>query len=350
MIMKKALITAGLIFALNPLMSYALAPVEDYSEPANEIQDGGVSLSRTIERESRQGTLTERLQRLESKVEHLTESNVTSRIEELQQTIQELRGELEKQSHDLEQLNNNQKNFYKDLNNRIAKTKEAPQAMQTEDEVPPEAAPVKSKVATEDDAISLSTPTKSRAKTVAEVAPVSPPVKVKAKSVASSVVEARNAIPLTKPASNPVLPATQAKAAPVETAAVSGDAETALYQQGFALLKTKQYDRALGQFREYTKQYPRGRYAVNAHFWTGEINYLQGKHAIAKKSFETVVNNYPKDSKIPDAMLKLAIIATDTGHKQKAEELLQTIQKKYPGTTAARLAMIRSQELRLSVH
>lgn len=350
MIMKKALITSGLIFALNPMMTFALAPVEDYSEQANEVQDGGVSLSRTIERESRQGTLSERLQRVESKVEHLTESNVTSRIEELQQTIQELRGELEKQAHALDQLNNNQKNFYKDLNNRIAKTKEAPQAMQAEDEAPPVAAPVKTKVASEDDAISLSNPAKTRASNVAEVAPVAPPVKVKVKNVAPPVTEAKNAIPVTKPASNPVLAAPKQKPAPVETAAVSGDAETALYQQGFALLKSKQYDRALGQFKEYIKQYPRGRYAVNAHFWTGEINYLQGRHAIAKKSFETVVSNYPKDSKIPDAMLKLAIIANDTGHKQKAEEMLQSIQKKYPGTTAARLAMIRSQELRLSVH
>lgn len=336
MLMKKCLISVGLMFALNPLLSFAAAPVEDYSEPAYELEDGGVSLSRPS-RHDGQPSIPERLQRLESKVEHLTQTNVTTRVEELQQTIQELRGELEKQAHELEQLTSIQKAFYKDLNNRLGQAKEASQAAASAVETPPVAAPVKASA----------TNTEATASEVDSNAPESnpPPVAAKVKPVVATANVSQ-----AKPAINSVTAAPNMKPTAAVASAPLAGGEQGVYQQGFALLKSKQYDRALTQFKDYLSKYPKGHYAVNAHFWMGEINYLQGKHTAAKKSFETVVKNYPKDTKIPDALLKLAIIATDTGHKQKAEEMLVQIQKQYPGTTAARLAMIRAQELRLSMH
>ena len=337
MLMKKCLISAGLMFALNPLLSFAAAPVEDYSEPAYEIEEGGVSLSKPSRHDTQPLSIPERLQRVESKVDHLTQSNVTTRVDELQQTIQELRGELEKQSHELEQLTSIQKAFYKDLNNRLGQAKEAPQVTASAVETPPVSAPIKASATT----------TEAIASEVDSNAPESNPAPVAAKV---KPVAATASVPQAKPvlSSAPAAPNMKPTAA-IASAPLAGG-EQGVYQQGFALLKSKQYDRALTQFKDYLSKYPKGHYAVNAHFWMGEINYLQGKHTAAKKSFETVVKNYPKDTKIPDALLKLAIIATDTGHKQKAEEMLVQIQKQYPGTTAARLAMIRAQELRLSMH
>lgn len=332
--MKKYLISAGLVLLLNPIVGLAVAPVEDYSESATEIQDEGISFSRSSS-EVAAKPIPERLRVLESKVDNLSQANLTARIEELQQTIAELRGQLEKQSHDLELVTANQKSFYEDINNRLGQssvtsTASASAADAAASASTPAAAPSPASA-------SPSPAPKSVAsdEPPADQAPVKPSISARIK--ASSIGNVKTA-----PAAKSVPTAQNSN-----NTAVS---ESELYQQAFSSLKSKQYDRALTQFKEYITKYPKGNYAVNAHFWTGEINYLKGKHSVAKKSFETVVKNYPKDKKIPDAMLKLAIIATDTGHKSQAEEMLTQIQKQYPGTTAARLAMIRAQELRLSTH
>lgn len=338
--MKKCLISVGLALVLNPLATFAVAPVEDYSEAATEAQDEGISFSRPSSSGEASKSLPDRLRVLESKVDNLSQANSTARIEELQQTIAELRGQLEKQSHELEQLTANQKSFYQDINSRLGQSSTAPAASASTADA---AAPV----------------------AVADVPPAKPAIdntsvsaRIKASSLgnvktnasANPVVAEANDRPAVAKSSVTDVPVAKVSATVSKTSDTPVTGEQELYQQAFGLLKSKQYDRALTQFKEYVTKYPKGNYAVNAHFWMGEISYLQGKHSAAKKSFETVVKNYPKDKKIPDAMLKLAVIAMDTGHKSQAEEMLAQIQKQYPGTTAARLAMIRAQELRLSAH
>ncbi len=323
--MKRCLISVGLALMLNPIVGMAVAPVEDYSEAAVDAQEEGISFSKPSSSGVAPKSLPDRLQLLESKVDNLSQANLNARIEELQQTIAELRGQLEKQSHDLEQLTANQKSFYQDINSRIGQSSAAPTASApSADAAAPATVATAPPAADEPEA----------ANQPAVKTPIS--ARIKASSIGNVKTTAEK---VTVPA-----PAVSKS----DNNSVAG--EQGLYQQAFTLLKSKQYDRALTQFKEYVTKYPKGNYAVNAHFWIGEINYLQGKHSVAKKSFETVVKNYPKDKKIPDAMLKLAIIATDTGHKSQAEEMLTQIQKQYPGTTAARLAMIRAQELRLSTH
>lgn len=336
MTMNKWLMTAGLALLLTPAMSFAVAPVEDYSEPENGNSEEVLSLSKPAHHGAQALSVPDRLQRLETKVDNIAQANASSRLEELQQIIQELRGQLEKQGHELELLTANQKSFYQDLNNRISQQQGA-QPAQSAQQTPATVA-VK--------------PVEEDAPAAALVAP-SPNVNAaKAKNPASEATPSvQNDIPPGEKSTPSSVAKPDPSAAQSNVSAASGaTGEQALYQQGFALLKSKQYDRALTQFKDYVTQYPKGRYAANANFWMGEINYLQGKHTAAKKSFETVVKNYPKDQKIPDALLKLAIIATDMGQKQKAEVMLGQIQKQYPGTTAARLAMIRAQELRLSTH
>ncbi len=312
MTMSKWVISAGLVLLLSPVMGFAVAPVEDYSEPAAGSSEEGISLSRPAYHGTQSLSIPERLQRLEAKVDNLSQANATSRVEELQQTVQELRGELEKQTHELEVLSANQKSFYQDLNSRIAQQGAQPSQPTQATQPMPQAV--------------AETPE-------ADTVPVPQPKLTGASEKLSAP------------------PTTAALDSTVSAAATKiAGGEQGLYQQGFALFKSKQYDRALTQFTDYVTQYPKGTYVVNAHFWMGEINYLRGKHSAAKKSFEIVAKSSPKSPKVPDALLKLAIIAGDMGQRQKAEAMLGQIQKQYPGSTAARLAMIRAQELRLSAH
>lgn len=274
--------TAGLILITAPALAVNDIPVEDYSEPAYESAQHEASYqNRDRGSQNERLSLPERLQRMENKVDNLTSMNLLSKVEELQQTIQELRGQLEKQAHDLEVLTALQKSYSQDVNGALSK-----QPVQTSEAPLPNSTP----------------------------------------------------LPVAKPTSPSISDQDQG---------VNNDEHQA-YRQAFALLKSKQYDQALTQFQAYLKNYPKGHYRVNAYYWVGEMNYLQGNHKEAKKAFEKVATQYPGNDKIPDALLKLAIIDIDTGHKQKAATMLTQIQQKYPGTSAARLAMMRSQELKLS--
>ncbi|MDQ2993535.1 MAG: tol-pal system protein YbgF [Pseudomonadota bacterium] len=291
--MKHWMATAGLMLITIPALAVDDIPVEDYSEPAYESARPAVTYQTRNYQDSNTDRLSmpERVQRVENKVENLTSLNLQAKVEELQQTIQELRGQLEKQSHDLETLTAQQKSFYADLSGRLAK-------------------------------------------------PVQPSEGAACSTSAPATAAAPAAVPAPglKTSSN------------VDPDQGSNNDEHQAYRQAFALLKSKQYDQALKQFQAYLKNYPKGHYTVNAYYWVGEMNYLLGNQKEAKKAFDKVVNLYPGNEKIPDALLKLAIIDIELGHKQKAAAMLAQIQQKYPGTSAARLAMMRTQELKVSKH
>lgn len=118
------------------------------------------------------------------------------------------------------------------------------------------------------------------------------------------------------------------------------------YQAAFTLLENKKYNRAVSALQSYLKTYPKGQYVVNAHYWLGEIYYLQNKPDMASAEFQTIVSDYPTDQKVPDALLKIAFINDNAGKHAEARTELRQIVKKYPGTSAAQLANMRLQTVK----
>ncbi len=121
--------------------------------------------------------------------------------------------------------------------------------------------------------------------------------------------------------------------------------EATSYRNAFDLLIKKQYAPAGDAFSSYLKQYPKGQFLVNAHYWLGEIYLLQKKSPEALVQFQSVANDFPNSSKVSDAKLKIAQILAQTGKVPEARQQLTTIIKKYPGSTAAQLAKIQLQQL-----
>lgn len=68
-------------------------------------------------------TLEQRVSRLEQQMTNLTRMNLPQQIADLQQTIQQVQGELQVQQHDLKLLNSQQRSFYQDLDQRISQLK-----------------------------------------------------------------------------------------------------------------------------------------------------------------------------------------------------------------------------------
>lgn len=110
---------------------YAQAPVVDLSKSTE--QEPLVSQSLEIDQDDPMPTrssinhsvetVDQRVLRLEKQISNLTEMNYASKLEKLQQELQQLHGQIEVQTHDLTQLKEQVRNFYQDLDQRLSKEK-----------------------------------------------------------------------------------------------------------------------------------------------------------------------------------------------------------------------------------
>lgn len=111
------------------------------------------------------------------------------------------------------------------------------------------------------------------------------------------------------------------------------------------VLKDKQYDKAIPEFRAFNKNYPTSTYAANAHYWLGQLLFNKNELAEAKQEFEIVVKNHPESTKRSDALLKLAMVEQKQNNKSKAVSLYNQLITEYPDSSAAKLAQPRLKTL-----
>lgn len=141
----------------------------------------------------------------------------------------------------------------------------------------------------------------------------------------------------------PVSPATQAPQASSEP----GDPakEKLYYDAAFDLIKAKDFDKASQAFAAFLRKYPNSQYAGNAQYWLGEVNLAKGDLQGAGQAFAKVSQLYPKHAKVPDSLYKLADVERRLGHTDKVKGILQQVVAQYPGTSAAQLAQRDLQRL-----
>lgn len=248
--------------------AYADAPVVDLSgdgsSPSSQASSSASSL---------QLSGPERIARLEQQMSNYNQMNLPARIDELQQQVAQLQGDLEVAQHTIQTLTEQQRSFYQDLDQRIT-------------------------------ALSGSG-------------------KASANTTSSST--------------------TNSSAATTTTAA--SQTEQAAYQTAFDLLGNKKYDKAISALQNYLTTYPKGEYVANAHYWLGEVYFMQKKNDDAAQEFNTIITQFPKDPKVPDAKLKMAFINDANGKHKLAKQQLESILKLYPNTPVAQLAKLRLKTL-----
>jgi len=110
------------------------------------------------------------------------------------------------------------------------------------------------------------------------------------------------------------------------------------YEQAFAVLRKKQYDDAILQFKALVTHFPQSSYADNALYWQGEANRVTRRFSQAVNEFEALIKAYPKSAKVADAYFKLGISHYQLGHVKEAKQAFKTVQQKYPSSSSARLA------------
>lgn len=222
----------------------------------------------------------QRINKLEQQVNNINEQNLINKINELQQRAQKLTGQVEDQKHQIEQLNSQLRSFYQDLNQRIEKS-EAPEK------------------------------------------PEKP------------ILQNTNAEMVNTSEMVEVLPATTAK----NDKAILREQQ--MYQTAIDLLPDKKYEASGSKLRDYLKLYPKGAYVANAHYWLGEINFLQKKYDAAEEEFKIIIDKYPKSKRVSDAMFKIALVHQNQGRDAQSKQELKQVIKRYPSTSAAELAKLQ---------
>jgi tol-pal system protein YbgF len=122
------------------------------------------------------------------------------------------------------------------------------------------------------------------------------------------------------------------------------------YQEAFELLKARQFGAASKAFKQFVQKYPSGKYAENGYYWLGESLYVQGQYDTAAKSFEVLINRFPHGNKLSGALLKLGFIYHQNADWKLARKYLDRVVKEYPGSSTARLASNRLNQMKRDGH
>jgi tol-pal system protein YbgF len=252
-----------------------------------------------------------RIDSLERKVESRSLVDMLNRIEQLQGDVQQLRGEIEVQSHTLEDMQRRQRELYLDIDRRLQQLESGQRGQPIQPLAPSADVPV--------------------------TAP--PPLPATGRVTAPP--------PTTPPPPMAPPPADLGRVAPPP--APSGE-EQAEYEKALAILREGRYADAATVFSQFLTRYPGSTYADNASYWLGETYYVSRDFDRALASFGKLVENYPQSPKLPDARLKIGFIHYEKKDWASARRELDGLVADHPGSTAARLAADRLVRMKKEGH
>jgi tol-pal system protein YbgF len=299
MIKSSRFLIAALFAFLLPLSLYAEAPVVDDSEnfALLDNQQAGYDDRPFAKEQAAVSNDEERPFATDSADNRSASSgnnaSLLNKVQGLQQEIQELRGQLEVQSHELKLLREQQLSFYKDIDARL---RQGP--LKTAKNAP-------------------TTPI-----TIGENAPTGPSPLEKSKATRPLVNTAVN---------NP--------------AHINPADEQISYLAAYELVKKRQFDQALIAMQDFVSKYPQGGYTSNAQYWLGELYMVKKDYPGAIEHFEIVLQQFPSSSKSAASMLKLGYALAASGNREEAIRRLQQVVQHYPDTNTAQLAKAKLASL-----
>ncbi len=218
------------------------------------------------------------------------------RLEQLQAEVQQLTGKIEEQAYLIGELKKSQSTMYSDFDGRMQNLEKKTEGVK---------------------------PSAAESPSMQEGS-VEPPAKAAEPPVAA-------------PAATPAPAAKQAPGQKQDVVQASGD-EKQQYQQAYEALRNGHTAQAIAEFNALLGKNPKGEYANNAQYWLGEAYRVNQDTDSARKAFNSVIENYPGSSKVPDALLKLGTIEAEQKNAVKAREYLTRVTVDFPSSTAARLA------------
>ena len=214
-----------------------------------------------------------------------------NKLEQMQQEIANLRGQVEVQAHQLKSVG---------LNNRAEKNNSALSSQTTQSEPKEES--------------------------------------VKGQSLSKSADSREAAIDLKQEELQTSQSITEAKPEKVIRKSDDPMDEQLSYVGAFEHVKHKRYNEALTSMQSFLNSYPDGPYAANAHYWLGELYLQKSDFKQALEQFNTIINQFSDSTKLSSALYKLGMTYEQLGDKDKAQAQFRKVTEEFPGTALARLA------------
>lgn len=239
-------------------------------------------------------------------------TNLVIEVQQLQDEVRMLRGQLEEQARELENLKRRQRDQYLDLDQRLSDSRGGTPLLPTDG-------------------------AESASQAAAEPAPMPAP--------AEDVPELRAPMDSQSAVTGIGEPQVRSQSGP----AAELDAKAA-YDQAFQALKDLRYADAAEAFQSFLESYPNSEYADNAQYWLGESYYVTRNYDIALDAFQDLMDRYSDSPKVADALLKIGYTHYEMKQWDQARAALAQVQESYPDTTLARLAENRLRSMRMEGH
>lgn len=247
----------------------------------------------------------QQLNKVERIIDNRTMIEMLQRVDELSNEVSQLHGGLEQQSHDLVGLKKRQRELYLDTDRRLRDL----ESRTTQQSMVPIQIPSLPQV-------------------------TSPSTDI----TASSDLNIQAVVPT--PEKTPLLLQDNTSSTNAEDFAsnITASEEQNAYQSAFDTLKEGRYEKAKSELKNFLQNHPTSSFAGNAQYWLGEAHYVTREFKQAIDEFKNVLSNYPSSLKIPDAMLKLGYTYYELKQFDQVKILLQDLRKRFPKSTAFRLA------------
>jgi tol-pal system protein YbgF len=126
--------------------------------------------------------------------------------------------------------------------------------------------------------------------------------------------------------------------------------EQASYDRAFRALREQRFADAAQGFSDFLDQYPNSSYAPNALYWLAETYYVSRDFETALAFFNQLRDRYPASNKDGDALLKVGFSHFELSQWNQARAALEQVRSEHPNTTLARLAETRLRDMRLAGH
>jgi len=109
-----------------------------------------------------------------------------------------------------------------------------------------------------------------------------------------------------------------------------------LYMKALETFKAGDMPAARNQFTKFIEQHPKHELVANAHYWIGETLYNEKNYEAAIVAFQDVIKKYPKQPKVPAAMLKQARAFKAIDDAKSAKYVLKKLIGTYPKSDEAK--------------
>ena len=129
-------------------------------------------------------------------------------------------------------------------------------------------------------------------------------------------------------------------------ASVNENEERSSYDKIFPLVRKKQYNDAIDGYQQFITKYPSSVYVANSRYWLAQIYFVQGRYDEAEQEYLTVAQSHSASTKAPDAWLKLGQLYERQGQVDQAMNAFNQVVTLYTNSTAAQMAITRLQALK----